>query len=266
MPDLSRAPFQGFAAPRTERGVSSPYGPVPWRMRGRTIALWYRLQVPDEARRHVPPECKLSADPVVRARFWDMQHDAGLPAADGDLPSRFREAVVAFPVECAGVAGDFTTHMFTDDPTYIAFGRETMGWPLRFGAIEISEPSVPRVGGSAIEGRLVVDGRAVMEATVRLIVERPRAVGPDVLPRWIGWKVIPHVDGRTVAVDQLVETGPQEFDRATVWEADGELSFGDVATEELGYLRPREIVAAEYWDGVYAVIGPGRVLRAGGMP
>lgn len=265
MPDSPRGRFQGFAAPRTERGISSPYGPVPWHMRGRTIALWYRLQDPDEARRHVPPECELPADPVVRARFWDMYHDAGLPAVDGALPSRFREAVVAFPVECEGVAGDFTTHMYADDPTYIAFGRETMGWPLRSGAIEMSEPSVSPVEGSAIEGRLVIAGEVAMEATVRLVVERSRAAESDILPRWIGWKVIPHVDGRTIAVDQLVETGAQRIERATVWEAVGELSFGEVATEELRHLRPREIVAAEYWDGVNAVIGPGHVLEAGSL-
>lgn len=265
MRDSLHLPLRGFAAPRTGRGVSSLYGPVPWRMRGRTIALWYRLEDPDEARGHVPPECELSADPVVSARFWDMYHDAGRGGTNDEPAIRFREAVVAFPVECGGVTGDLTTHMYGDDPIYIAFGRETMGWPLRWGEISMTEPSKPPTGGSTVHGRLVVGGGVAMEAHLRLVRGSTPTPGSEPLPKWIGWKVIPDVDGRSVAIDQLVETGPQEMHRATVWEAEGELSFGDVTTEELRYLRPREIIRAEYWDGVRAVIGPGRVLLTGGL-
>ena len=93
------------------------------RMRGRAIALWYRLADPDEARRHVPPWVEMDDDPIVRARFWDLEHDAAGPQRPDDAPPRWtaiREAVVAFPVGYGTVMGDLPTYMYADDPVYIA--------------------------------------------------------------------------------------------------------------------------------------------------
>ena len=100
MPDGDgRMRMPGSGMPITARGRSAAYAPPPWKMRGRTLALWYRLADPEEARRHVPAAVEMEDDPVVRARFWDMEHDALIVGADGERPwRRFREAVVAFPV------------------------------------------------------------------------------------------------------------------------------------------------------------------------
>src|SRR5687768_10300236 len=78
VPDRARggSVVRGSGAPITSRGRTAAYAPPPWRMRGRTLALWYRLVEPDEARRHVPSVLEMDDDPVVRARFWDMEHDA----------------------------------------------------------------------------------------------------------------------------------------------------------------------------------------------
>lgn len=243
--------------PWTARGTSSTYGPVPWRMSGRTLALWYRLRDPDEARRHIPAACEVDRDPVVRARFWDVRHDAGRGPSERD--TRFREAVVAFPVACAGVSGDFTTHMYADEPTYIAFGREVMGWPLRGGEITISEPEAA-LPGTDVEGSLVRGGREVMRAALTLQALVPDLSDRPTQPRWIGWKRIPGVDGQSMLVDQLVATGPEQVTWERVWSASASLRFGDGPDDELHFLQPREIVAAEYWERVRLTIGPGRVL------
>ena len=86
-------------------------------MAGRTLALWYRLSDPAEARQHVPDFLELDDDPVVSVRFWDMIHDAGLGAdVQGTNPElgEFREAVAVFPVRWYSgsgevLSGDFTT-------------------------------------------------------------------------------------------------------------------------------------------------------------
>ncbi len=256
--------FAGYGSPWTRRGRSIAYGPPPWRMAGRTLALWYRLADPDEARRHVPDGCTLDADPVVRARFWDLTHDGGLSAptsANGPTEMSFREAVVAFPVVCAGVAGDFTTHMYADEPVYTAFGREAMGWPLRHGEIEVTHPASDDLArGGTASGRLKRDKREVMRIDLTLIRPLAESERPKGLPRWITWKVIPGVDGGVPAISQLVETGPSELKWGPIWAAEGHLEFGEGPRDELHFLQPREIVAAEYWDTIEFVIGPGRIL------
>jgi acetoacetate decarboxylase len=230
-------------------------------MRGRTLALWFRLADPDEARRHVPPSVRLPEDPVVRARFWDMAHDAvGSTGSHGPTWTPFREAVVAFPVEYGTVTGDYPTYMYADEYGYVALGREVMGWPVRGGMIDVDgEPDVPVRSGDRLGGRLTRDGREVMRAELTLTGARV----PDenrVPPRWLACKVIPDVARPTAAVAQLVATGPERIHERDVWEATGTLAFGESDTDELHFLRPREIVAAQYWTNVRLTIGWGEVL------
>jgi acetoacetate decarboxylase len=230
-------------------------------MRGRTLALWFRLADPDEARRHVPPSVHIAQDPIVRARFWDMAHDAVAPAgSDGQTWTPFREAVVAFPVEYGSVTGDYPTYMYADEFAYLAFGREVMGWPVRGGMIEIDgEPGDPVEEGARLSGRLLRDGLEVMRAELTLTGAQ-LATDNAVPPRWLACKVIPDVASPSAAVAQLVATGPERIHHRDIWEATGELAFGEATTDELHFLRPREIVSAQYWANVSLTIGWGQVL------
>jgi acetoacetate decarboxylase len=204
----------------------------------------------------------MDEDPVVRARFWDMQHDA-VPAHEGDGPrwTRFREAVVAFPVRYEDVEGDLPTYMYADDPVYVAFGREVMGWPVRGGHIELEpgEPAVP-APGQRLAGRLVRHGRAIMEMRIEL-TGRIVALDDEAPPRWLAWKVIPDVAHAAAALSQLVVTGPERIHHRRAWEATASLAFAEGPEDELHHLRPREIVAAQLWTEVDLTIGWGRVLR-----
>ena len=202
---VTRTIAPGSGTPFTASGRSIGYRPPPWRMRGRALALQFRLADPDEARRHVPPWVEMDADPIVRARFWDLEHDAAGPALDDDRPADavwtpIREAVVAFPVRYGAVTGDLPTYMYADDPIYIAMGRELMGWPVRGATIEIegapgsvAEPGTP-AAGTAIRARMLRGGREVMAATLTLsgAVARDHRPPP---PRWLAEKVIGRVDG-----------------------------------------------------------------------
>jgi acetoacetate decarboxylase len=230
-------------------------------MRGRTLALWYRLADPAEARRHVPALVEMDDDPVVRARFWDMEHDAEPVGDSGPRPWRpFREAVVAFPVRYGDVSGDFPTYMYADDVTYTLFGREVMGWPVRDGAIRVDpEPAGGPQAGVRLTGVLERGGRTLMTAEVTLSGEEV-AVDDSTPPRWLAAKVITDVAGPSAAISQLVATGPERIHERRVWAADGRLTFEEGPADELHFLAPREIVGAQYWSGVRLTIGWGTPL------
>jgi acetoacetate decarboxylase len=256
-----RMRMAGSGMPITARGRSAAYAPPPWKMRGRTLALWYRLADPEEARRHVPAAVEMEDDPVVRARFWDMEHDALIVGAEGERPwRRFREAVVAFPVRYGEVSGDFPTYMYADDVTYVLFGREVMGWPVRDGVISVdAEPDGGPAAGVRLAGRLERDGQTVMSAEITLTGEEV-AVDDSTPPRWLAAKVITDVAGPRAAVAQLVATGPERIHERRIWAADARLSFGEAPGDELHYLEAREIVMAQYWSGIRLTIGWGEAL------
>jgi acetoacetate decarboxylase len=252
----------GSGTPFTERGQAVAYGPPPWRMQGRTLALWYRLADPDEARRHVPRPLEVDDDPIVRARFWDMTHDA-VPSGDSPGPrwTPFHEAVVAFPVSLGAISGDYPTYMYADDFAYTAFGREVMGWPVRDGRIEVeSGAGAVRDAGQRLTGRLFRHGHMVMEMGMELTGRRLE-VDDTEPPRWLAIKSIPDVRGPGHVVSQLVVTGPERIHARTVWEGAGTLAFHAGPNDELHHLAPREIVRAQLWDEVDLTVGWGRVLQ-----
>lgn len=251
----------GSGTPLTSRGRAIAYGPPPWRMRGRTFAVQYRLACPEEARRHVPRGMVMDDDPIVRARFWDLEHDAlGVLGGGRPLWRSFREAVIAFPVSVDGVSGDYPTYMYADDFVYTAMGREVMGWPVRDGEIPVDpEPSTGLGAGVRMGARLVRDGRELMRMELRLAGPSTHLVDEEP-PRWLASKVVPDAEGPRAAIAQLVATGPQAMHERTVWEAEATLVTGEGAGDELHHLAPREIVRAEYWSGVDLTIGWGTVL------
>lgn len=253
----------GSGTPFTARGRAVAYGPPPWRMSGRTLAIWYRLADPDEVRRQVPRSLQMDADPVVRVRFWDMTHDGDAGAAVGGgetVSTRFREAVVAFPVRFGALEGDYPTYMYADEFIYTAFGREAMGWPVRHGTIRMTDPpDLPLAAGTLLSADLERRGQAVMRASLRLTGERV-AVDDSVPPSWLALKVIPDVAEPRAAVGQLVATGPSLIRRGEVWEATATLEMHEGLSDELHFLKPREIVAAQYWVGVELTVDHGRVL------
>lgn len=253
----------GSGTPFTASGRSIGYRPPPWAMRGRALALWFRLADPEEARRHVPPGVEMDEDPIVRARFWDLEHDAAGPAGDAVRPEAqawtpIREAVVAFPVRFGSVSGDLPTYMYADDFIYTAMGREVMGWPVRDGSITFDAAAGTPAAGTVITAQLSRHDRLLMQIELTLTGEL--LPGDNRPPRWLASKVIPDVAHPRAAVAQLVATGPERIHHRDVWDATGTLVFGESDTDELHYLVPREIVAAQYWANVELTIGWGEVL------
>jgi acetoacetate decarboxylase len=230
-------------------------------MRGRTIALQYLLADPDEARRHVPRHLSMDADPVVRVRFWELEHDAiGPLGRQRTLWIPFREAVVAFPVHTGEVRGDYPVYMYADDFVYTSMGREVMGWPVRDGVISVDpEPGTGLAAGVRMDARLGRGGTELIRVELELGGDR-RTLRDEEPPVWLTCKVVPDATGPQPAVAQLVATGPEAIHERTVWDATATLRFGAGVGDELHHLAPRQILHAEYWSGVDLTIGWGTVL------
>ncbi len=250
--------------PRTERGRASAYGPAPWHLSGRVLTIWYRLVDPDEARRQIPLPLEVPDDPLCRARFYELSMDAGYGDEIANLnpeQAQFFEAVIAIECSYQGVTGDCSVHMYSDNSTYIAWGREAIGWPLKQGKISLSKPWKPHQldAGVRITGKLERFGSQLMSATIEL--SEPKSVNTAALPSWFSHKLIPAVEGGQPDVNQLILAGPSRMHIGTVWEAHGHLELYEGLGEELHFLRPAEIVSADYVPFVDLMVGHGKVLE-----
>jgi hypothetical protein len=246
--------------------IASPlYGSPPWHLAGRAFSILCRLDDPDEAGRHVPDVLSVDRDPLVKIRFWDLIHDSGF-GEDGrsDAPplTIVREAVLAFPVRYGLIEGDFPAYMYADDPIYSAFGRETMGWPLRDGNVGFDTmwPGAPLVEGTMLSAGLARRGRPLMNVSLTLTgrVTDDGEVTPP--PRWFAVRRIPDLASPTDSIRELALTGPSRFRRGPVHEARGAIDVVESAANELGWFRPRVILGAELWSDVYLTIGYGHSL------
>ena len=114
----------------------------PWLMSGRCLTAWFETDT-DRVRSLLSPSFipRLGKKGVVtRLRFYDIDYS---PASNEEalIPSNsgsFKEAVVAFAGEIAGVQGEYSAFMWTDSLSYFSWGRENFGWPLLISEIELS--------------------------------------------------------------------------------------------------------------------------------
>jgi len=260
------ADFKGCGSPQTRRGIASPYGPPPWHMSGRVFTIWYRLADPDEARNHVAPPLEVPADPICRARFYDIIHDAGKGdewAALNPEQTQFHEAVVAIETSYGGVSGDYSVHSYSDDATYTAWAREVIGWPLKAGKITMSRPwnTHDLQPGTTITGITERFGQRLMSASITLTALVPDEQRPQGTPSWFTYKVIPSAEKPEADICQLILGGPTRVDAGPIWQATATLELGEGLNDELHFLRPREIIGAEYWPQVDLTVGYGRILE-----
>ena len=257
--------FKGYGSPQTRRGMASPYGPPPWHMSGRVLTVWFRVKNLDELRNHIAPPLTIPKDALCRARFWDLTHDAGkgddLP---GQIPAQthFHEAVLAIDADYGDMPGDYSVHIFADDPTYIAWAREVIGWPVKMGQVAFNQPWNPTnlKPNDRLTGTLERFGTQLLRASVTL----KRPIHPDERPykraNWFTYKIIPSVEKLAPEVSQLVLVQPSTLDSGQLWEADGTVEIGQGLNDELHFLQPAEIVWAEYWSYVNLSVGYGKIL------
>lgn len=113
--------------------VQAAWPEPPWIMAGSRVTAWF--SVPWDALPAVmSPDLLPERTPTVdmRLRFYEVQFrgTAAVAPALGSDRGRFREAVFAFPARAGDVSGEVSLFMWTDDDTYLMWGREVFGWPL----------------------------------------------------------------------------------------------------------------------------------------
>jgi acetoacetate decarboxylase len=244
-------------------------------MKGRCLALWFRIADGAALRHHVHNLLETDANPVIGARFWDLRVDAGRPdlVRERGALFRMREASIAIPVTFEGLRGDDTVYMWCDQPRYMAFAREVMGWPVIFGEVSFRDTPVgsaaanPEVSGDEwptphtgdkIDAAMSFDGRATMSMSFTLTGEIDPGPRPGV--RWITHRFIPDVFGG-VGVDQIVETHPTALALGPVWSAEAVFDLTGTPGSSLQELKPTSIERAELWSDMSLTIADGRVLR-----
>lgn len=160
---------------------------APWRMRGTTVTAWFAPPKP-LAESLLGPLCDASPDRVARVRFYDVEFAGAQHPLRTAGYGHFREAVVAFPARSGQLIGEVSAFMWTDSETYLTWGREIFGWPLRSASFDLAGEAWH--GGSG-EG----SGRATFEGgriTIEFINSAPSR---DVMPvpgagTWITPRVI----------------------------------------------------------------------------
>jgi hypothetical protein len=112
----------------------------PWILSGRCLTAWFETE-PETVKSIVSPSFKPKIDKsgvITRVRFYNVAYEPGSDALQSGAKSGvFREAVIAFRGEIAGVSGEYSAFMWTDDFTYSTWGREIFGWPLQLKKISL---------------------------------------------------------------------------------------------------------------------------------
>jgi acetoacetate decarboxylase len=270
--------IESFGMPHTRTGHMSLYGPPPWHLTGRCLAVWFRVAEPAALRNHIHERLDLGPDPVVGARFWDLRHDAGRPDLVRERGSlfRMREASIAIPVQFDGVRGDDTVYMWADEPRYTGYAREVMGWPVIHGALEFTDtPAVapesdsspdglpadswPRPHlGDVVSATLTYEGRPTMSMSLKLLGESTTSSASGG-PQWITHRFFPDVLGAG-RVDQIVMTKPGSASLGPIWAAEASFELTGAPGSGLEDLRPVSIQRAELWSELDLTIAEGRLL------
>jgi hypothetical protein len=205
----------------------SAWSDPPWILEGRVATAWFTI-----ARDRLATF--LSADLLprggtgavrARVRFYDVRfHADGQP---GSSAGRFREAVVAFASSVGSVDGEVSLFMWTDDDTYMLWGREIFGWPLERAAMDLQGPLWSEGAlGDAISG--VSTARCSHgELGLRIDEGRLAPASPSAAAIWITPRRVLRRAGLDGDTREVLLVRPQMLDAGRRYEASGSawLSF-----------------------------------------
>jgi Acetoacetate decarboxylase (ADC) len=198
----------------------------PWVLRGSSVTAWFPTSA-GMVKRMLSPDL----EPVeehggvpTRLRFYwvDYGRVDGNPAdRDGSAGNwsragSFHEAVVAFAVSVGGSRGEVSCFMWTDDESYLLWGREAFGWPLLRADV--------RTGGTIWDGS---QSRKAFDASAR-------ADGIEL-----------GLSGKIIGADERAGLSPATWltpRRTITWGADGK--FGQM--RELLLVHPQVIRAGQH--------------------
>jgi hypothetical protein len=158
----------------------------------------------------------------ARIRFYDVRFQDARGGAN-PFTGRFREAVVAFASSAGAVDGEVSLFMWTDDDTYMLWGREAFGWPLERAAMTFDGSlwSDGAIGPADLGGTSSARcAGGELGLRIEQISAAPALTGPGavwITPRRVLWRARSEGDTREVLLVR-----PEILDRGRRYEARGE--------------------------------------------
>ncbi|MEV0121496.1 acetoacetate decarboxylase family protein [Streptomyces sp. NPDC050703] len=260
---------RGFFPPRTATGRSSLVPAPPWHYSGDLLTVEYRTH-PDRVGELLPEPLEPAAsDPGAVALIWADWQSCGESGAELLDPVRAQYKECFAVVRCAyrGRTYSRCVYIWVDKDFAIARGTH-QGYPKKLGSIQMTRPHpfgpAPRIeAGAAFGATLAAADRRLAEAVVTL--REPSAGNGFVNAHPMAHhRTLPAVDGKGLALDELIESGAAAFEGGLAWAGDAELRLFDAPTEELASLAVEEPIGA-YYRQVGVVWNGGTLLERGVM-
>jgi hypothetical protein len=226
-------------------------------MRGRAVTAWFQAPWKVVAGA-MSPDLLPEAAPLVRARlrYYDLGFEA-VGGASGHCVSprsgRFQEGVVAFTARGAGLDGEVSVFLWTDSETYMLWGREVFGWPVRLAELDLSGPlwTSSTLDGAVGECRLADQWGTAALRDVRVTGPAPTGTPSG---RWLTPRRVIHGAGRQGETRELLVVRPVVNKPGVRYAATGKVSFSFAAPHPLHLLNEMD-AEVEVADGFELLIG-----------
>ncbi|GAA1903653.1 acetoacetate decarboxylase family protein [Streptomyces durmitorensis] len=251
---------QGFFPPRTATGRSSLIPAPPWHYSGDLLTVEYRTD-PARVRELLPAPLDLAADdPGAVALIWaDWQSCSGGKAELLDpVRAQYKECFAVVRCGHRGRTYSRCVYIWVDKDFAIARGIH-QGYPKKLGSIHMTRPHpygpAPRIAqGAAFGATLAAADRRIAQAVVTL--REPSETNGFVNAHPMAHhRQLPSIEGKGLALDELVASGAASFEGGQAWSGEADLDLFDAPTEELAALTIEEPIGAYYrqvgvtWNG-----------------
>lgn len=218
----------GADIPYSMPAVGPAYPPPPWRYRDCRVLVLTLRSDPEVVKRLVPPPLVPDADGIVMMWLGEMH-------AVEPFELDYLEYGLGVPVEHDGKRGIFCTHLYLDDDTAIAGGREIWGWPKKLAAMDFTVEDNRVTATATRKGVEII--HAEFEGGSDLPIE-------DLPQHFINFKIIPSVRaGAPPDVCQLNDC-PMLRRTKTLKEGKATVVLRSSSVDALGDLPVREVLRA----------------------
>lgn len=258
MPDTKEPQVRGFRDPWP--APEPEWRDPPWILEGRVVTAWSSIEWA-VARQIISPDLlppRVGEPLTIRLRFYDIRFAPAREDSAGP-DGRFREAVVAIAGSIGEVEGEVSLFMWTDSSTYLAWGREVFGWPLRNAEFSFAGPlwqagELPREPSAAAD--VTGTSRATSpDGTVAVEIHGTEPMAGGVRPAvWITPRRIVRAAGCAQEEREVLLVRPEILDSGRLYEAAGTANLAFRAGHPLSGL-PFPALSLDVVDGFRIVVG-----------
>src|SRR5579859_4119006 len=242
--------LKGFSVPLSPQGKAPLANLPPWHYSSDCLVVEFWTD-PKAVASVLPPGMAMDEKSNGRAFFWflDWQFTASNDELTDPARYQYREAFLLIEAMFEGTPVNYCPYIFVDNDAAIARGW-AQGFPKKYASVfqtrTFAAPSpaaAPLAKGSRFGGSLTAHGERL--ATARVQLEEPVADPASVFNRPTTMRrYFPQLarDGQhKPPVDELTMSLTDNLAVVNVWSGTAELSFPDVAGEELHSLAPQRV-------------------------